>query len=202
MNEKRDIDTVLIVLTTRCSRKCKHCAFPWDYTWDANKEYIGWLTESIGKVDHIQITGGEPSENPDFEELVPALQQMAETVEAERLTIFTGRYHPLLTKFSTVFVSEYADNAEDLEKILSENKEVIHGAPSHIPADGNTGEGKMCNRADIKMVSVFKGQMYPCCGAPAYAEAPSLKLYPGIDWRVEIAKTPFYCANCRFSGTG
>ena len=44
---------------------------------------------------------------------------MAKSVEAEELSIVTGRYHPLLTRFSTVFVSEYDDNAADVQKIKS-----------------------------------------------------------------------------------
>jgi len=197
-----ETDTVTLILTTRCSRKCRHCAFPWDYTWDSDEKHIAWLARVVGKVHRVEITGGEPTEHPRFAELVPSLLKLKEDVEAERLTIVTGRYHPLLTKFTTVFVSEYDDNAEDVRKIKGENEDVVSGVPRHLPADSSTHEGKRCHRAEIGVVSVLKNRMYPCCGAPAYDKAPSLLLYPGIDWRAGIAKTPFYCAHCRFSGTG
>jgi len=198
----REYNKATIIVTTRCSRKCPHCAFPWDYIWDSNKLHIGWLGDVLQKVQKVEITGGEPTEHPRFAELVPAIQRMAKRVEADELSIVTGRYHPLLTRFTTVFVSEYDDNTEDVKKIKAENKHVFSGVPQHFPADSSTGEGKRCHRADIGVMSILNTRMYPCVTGPAYDKAPFLELHHGMDWRAGIAKTPFYCAHCRFSGTG
>ena len=198
----REYDKATIVLTTRCSRKCPHCAFPWDYTWDSDEDHIAWLGQVLQKIKRVEITGGEPTEHPHFAELVPAIEKMAKSVEAEELSIVTGRYHPLLTRFSTVFVSEYDDNAADVQKIKDENKNVFSGVPRHLPADSSTHEGKRCHRAEIGVMAILKDRMYPCVTGPAYDKAPFLRLRKGVGWKAEIAKTPFYCAHCRFSGTG
>ncbi len=78
---------VSIITTYRCQMRCKMCSI-WKYPSDETKEITAKDLEKLPKLKFINITGGEPFQRRDLEELV----EVAFT-KAPRVVISTSGWH-------------------------------------------------------------------------------------------------------------
>ncbi|TAJ11265.1 radical SAM protein [Marinilabiliaceae bacterium JC017] len=92
---------VSIITTYRCQMRCKMCNI-WKYPSDETKEITARDLEKLPKLKFINITGGEPFQRRDLEELVEVA-----FAKAPRVVISTSGWHydkiiKLATKFPNI----------------------------------------------------------------------------------------------------
>jgi hypothetical protein len=160
-------------------------------TWDMSLVEMLDTVRTIGRVDRIHITGGEPLEHPQFYELALWMRGYVTGL----LTIETAKYSKALMRFDEVYFSFYGDNASDRDQLALIHPRVHVGNVRHIP--NIPGNGEPCARGSSGTVSVYNGRLYSCCVSPGI---PGASVPLTADWRSKVDAVPMPCGNCRFSG--
>ncbi len=76
-----------IITTYRCQMRCKMCNI-WEYPTDVNKEIQPKELEKLPKLKFINLTGGEPFQRKDLEDIVAVCFE-----KAPRVVISSSGYH-------------------------------------------------------------------------------------------------------------
>lgn len=190
-----------LFLTTHCNLACSECCMHMPIL--KNPEHISLETlQYVGEIfygiDHLCITGGEPTVHPDFYTMVPQLRDL---FGCRHLTLQTDgykviEYQDVLHHFDDIKISHYANNKKETE-FLAKNfhdsrppGETIHLSKSRRAADPHP-----CFRAG-SAVAFAHGKIYPCCVVPGRA---SNGIEPTPNWREEIMKAPLLCETCLFA---
>jgi len=88
MNQKVPLPTDVSIITTyRCQMRCKMCNI-WKYPTDERKEITVKDLEKLPSLKFANVTGGEPFQRRDLEELVALL-----FTKAKRVVISTSGWH-------------------------------------------------------------------------------------------------------------
>lgn len=173
--------------------------YSWDYIENSAKYFKG--------IERINLTGGEPSVHPSFEEFVPKLKEI---FECKELSVWTNgtmfRKKPDVWQyFDTIHITNYTEktfegspnNSKDIEWIRNKypNKNIYSADIVHIPLE-NRGT-KMCFRGYSDTVEFVNGKIYPCCAASGLPLQRYIELCD--DWRNEILKVKHPCEACLFA---
>lgn len=110
--------SITIELTDRCNLRCTHC---YKEAQICNNSFLSLETikkifsQIDGNVGHIDISGGEATLHPDFEEIVKAspIKNMSLLTNGTNLN---GISKEVLSKFTVVQVSMYGASPEEYEK--------------------------------------------------------------------------------------
>ncbi len=174
--------------------------YDWAYMEKAAKHFYG-----IGR---INLTGGEPSIHPKFEEWVPKLKEL---FGCDRLDIWTNgtmfkKKAETFKHFDHIHITHYTkdtfegspDNTELIEFILDYLKDTDVGITStktvHIPLT-NRGS-KMCFRGYSDTVEFVDGFVYPCSSSSGL---PTKIRVPLENWKEEVLKVSPPCHECLFA---
>jgi len=206
------INCINYSFTTHCNMKCPNCcagitALPKSmksfYSWDY---YVNSAVYFKG-VKRINLTGGEPSVHPKFEEFVPKFKEL---FECESLTVWTNgtmfRKKPEVWQhFDQIHITNYTkdtfvgspDNTSEIEFIreLYPNKEIYSAKVIH---DDLSKRGtKMCFRGHSDTVEFVDGMIYPCSSSSGLPTKKNIPLCE--NWREEIFKIYPPCNECLFA---
>lgn len=207
----RIIDTISYSLTTHCNMKCPDCCagitalpkslksfYSWDYIVESAKYFKGM---------NINLTGGEASVHPKFEEFVPKLKEL---FESPKLTVWTNgtmfkKKPDVWGYFDEIHITNYTkdtfdgspDNTEDIKWIRDKypNKKINSCEIVHIPKEQRGS--KACFRAYSETVEFVDGRIYPCCASSALSEQVYVNL--SDNWKEEVLKLIHPCHVCLFA---
>lgn len=213
MESTRVIKNINYTLTTHCNMKCPDCCagitalpkslksfYDWDYVV-RSAEYFQGMS--------INLTGGEPSVHPLFEEFVPKIKEL---FNAPVLSVWTNgtmfKRKPEVWKyFDVIHISNYTnesfigspDNTSLIEWIREKLKDtgvVINSAKVvHQPlTDRGT---KKCFRGYSDTVEFVDGKIYPCSSASGLPTKINLDLC--LDWQEKILSLHPPCYECLFA---
>ena len=199
-------------LTTNCNMSCPDCcagitAMPktrrgfvtWDYIVNSSKYLQG-----LG----INITGGEASIHPRFEEFVPKLKKLFNTPVLSTWTNGTTlkKKAESFRYFDIIYISHYTkdsfegspDNTENIEFIKNylKDTDLRVDEVTHKQQNNNSG---MCERATVNSgtIEVVYGRVYPCCTSSGLPTKTSIPL--NKDWKEKILTIKPPCHECVFA---
>ncbi len=207
------IHTVTIDVTTHCNRRCENCCagiginralehHDWAYFERAAKFLYG--------IDRVNMTGGEPTAHPYFDQLASKFRKM---FGCNKLTLSTNGYQAkrywmiIAEAFDWVDFSDYGDNGHAL-KWLKETGLHVNVYPAgtngvHFISRARRGTGKACFRAcsESGTVAYANGQVYGCCVAPGITGAQGLQYSNDITQisHVVADQLPLPCGECFFA---
>lgn len=226
--EGRVVTKVAIPITKVCSRHCPECVVRDQLTW-YNKsikrphmamEELTEVGRLIGPIQHLEITGGEPSLHPQFEEITARL---GELFQCDDIMLVTNGWLfgrdpsklPLLMKYQRVWVSHYTEafanrhggtpntaDAKAVRDYLIENQhpfikyQNVSGHKIHTPPYG----GAPCDHYYHGMIGYYDGRLYGCCaagGLPEGQRGASILLTEG--WRARVTELETPCEYCPYS---
>lgn len=209
---KRLIDSISYALTTHCNMRCPNCCagitdmpksmksfYSWEYIENSAKYFKG--------IRRINLTGGEPSVHPNFQEFIPRLKDL---FNCEVLSIWTNgtmfkKKPDAWEYFDEIHISNYTpdtfdgcpDNTKDIEWIKNKypDKKIYSTEVEHIPKERRGT--KPCFRAYSETVEFVDGKIYPCCASSALSEQKYIELCD--NWMEEILKVLPPCHVCLFA---
>ena len=196
----RRIRGLQLFLNTGCHRQCPECAanipnirYPEHYPLDDLRH----TAECFYGIEHVSVTGGEPTLHPQFRELVPHLKTWfgCRSLALETNGCHLNQYQDLLGYFDDILLSHYPDNEEQTALLAALG---IDGRPAgptvHVTTARRARHPAPCRRANF--VQSAYGRVYPCA-IPAGFEGIGIPLTP--NWRADILKVPLPCADCCFA---
>jgi organic radical activating enzyme len=209
----REITNINYCLTTFCSRSCPDCFM--HIPTRKNKYYMTWeeienSAKYFSGIPRINLSGGEPTFHPHFQEYIPKFKSL---FHCKKLSIETNGYGfqkfpDMFLYFDELLISHYTTdsykdcepNTEDVNFIKSylkgSNTNILVGEIVHID-NKHRSRGLICGRGTSETVSFCDGRIYPCCVGPGVEGADSIPLMK--NWKEEILKVPLPCKNCIFS---
>lgn len=172
--------------------------YDWDYILNSAKYFKG--------IKRINLTGGEPSVHPEFENWIPKFKDL---FECEILSVWTNatmfRKKPgVWAYFDEIHISNYTkesfdgspDNTKEIEfiKNLYPNKYISAARIIHEPLTkrGN----KMCFRGYSDTVEFIDGYVYPCSSSSGLPTKVRRKL--DENW-LEVINLHPPCYECLFA---
>ena len=161
-------------------------------------KYIQHAAKYLKNIEHITITGGEPSLNPDFKEIVPNLKNwfgsQSLSLETNGAKIIENK--DVLSFFDDVLISHYPNNEEAVEFLAARNQDSRPTGPTiHVTKARRAKNPAPCRRANFGQY--VYGRLYPCTYVPDGCEDIGIPLTE--NWREEISKVPLPCAQCCFA---
>lgn len=213
--KRSPINQVNFCITTRCNLNCFDCCCDIPRlkdTWDADIHYLINAAEKMrGKVDWIQITGGEPLMNPQIDDLVPIIRGLFKVrmltmetngflvIEHEQTMQYLDEFY--VTEYDALTFSQSEDcginnsiQIDAIKQIFGSKCKTIH--PVHIPRSDRPNKG-ICGRGLSGVVSYWKGYVYPCCVGPGIENPTKIELTD--DWKEQIYETNPDCDKCWFA---
>lgn len=205
----REIDSVGIIITTKCTKVCPDCCIDNIHMdkYDVSMEYLKKSALYLKGLRRIQLTGGEPTLHPNFEEIVRGAKDL---FECEFLTLETnGNAENVSTEvlnlFDMIYISHYTpltysgceDNIAQIGAILEKvsRDKVTIGEVKHIVVESKGY--RQCSRIENDFVVYHKGRIYPCCVVPSIT---SLGLPISSTWKTDILTHKPDCLLCKFNG--
>jgi len=187
-------------LTTVCNLHCPECsvnipgiAQPEHYDLD----YIQAAAQMFYGIEHLIITGGEPTCHPLFQTIVPHLKTW---FGCQVLTLITNGCRliesaDVLTHFDDILLSHYGHNQREADFLSSHFRDSRQYGPTiHLTTARRARHPAPCSRAYF--LKYLYGRLYPCC-APAGFEATGIPVTE--HWRKEILRVPLPCQECCFA---
>jgi len=197
----RRIRGLHLLLNTACNRQCPECAanvpairHPEQYPLT----YFQHAAEYFRGIEHVTITGGEPTLHPHFRELVPQLRNWfgccSLTFETNGYQL--DKYQDLFDYFDDILLSHYPDNLTLTKRLAALG---IDGRPAgptrHVATTRRARRPSPCRRANFVLYAY--GRLYPCACIPSGYEGIGIPLT--ANWREEIVNVPLPCADCCFA---
>jgi hypothetical protein len=223
----RVINKIQVPIVRMCNRRCPDCCAREQLTWynksitkkEISFEELEWAGEMIGKIDEIEITGGEPTLHPRFAELT---NNLTETFQCDNFMLVSNGWLfgqdasklELLLKYRTVWISHYTEHyvavsggatntreVEIISKFMQENGRedwqpyTVH---AHHPFSAPPYGGTPCGHYPSNMIAYFDGRIYGCCVAWSLP-------YKGIstpldkNWRDRLPEIDLPCEQCFLS---
>ncbi len=201
LKSPRRIRALNLTVTTFCHLKCIECAvgipriqYPEHYSI----EYIRRAGTSFHGIEHVTITGGEPTMHPDFHLFAPRLREWfgCKSLALETNGFRIAEHKDLLPLFDDVLLSHYPQNdqaAEFLAKLGFGSRP--EGPTLHVTTSRRAGHPRICKRANFVMYAY--GRVYPCACIPSGFEGLGIPLTP--QWREAITRVPLPCKDCWFA---
>jgi MoaA/NifB/PqqE/SkfB family radical SAM enzyme len=202
-------ESINFAITDRCDRICPECCCnipSLKSHWDISVPELTQAAQQIKRIEHLILTGGEPSLHPNFLNIVPLLKGLFNcgSLEIETNGFLFKKNLSIFIAFDRISITnytapEFTPNKDLIEIALKspelKGKVFVGNAMHHTP---RTHRGlKKCERAFIKTVSVYKNRMYPCCMGWGIEDPVSIPLTE--NWREEIIKVKLPCSRCFFA---
>lgn len=195
-----------VVVTTRCTLKCKNCANlmqyyhqPMHVQWGMIEKSVKRLLECIDRVEKVGILGGEPLLYPELDKVIYLLESSSK-VKAIRI-VTNGTLIPkdenilrALTSRKVVvqlnsYLNAYAGVADELAKLFDERKikyKLLKKDGTEWVDYGDLGSRnrseeeltEQFKRCKINCRSLYNGKLFYC---PRSGHGMDLKLLPGVD---------------------
>ena len=207
-----------LFLTTKCNLKCPNCSagiHKFHKETFTSIEDIKRMAPFFQNLEHLYLTGGEPTLHPDFF-LISA--NIRDWYKPKKLLLWTNgyvSYNKILAfkYYDTIHVTQYDENSyegspnnkEQIEKVLrvfynnrlfeERNTKILVGDVAHFDMKHNKG-GNPCERINYGLYPVIHGRVYPCCVAPGVGTTKSVPV--NERWLENITKTDVPCENCVF----
>jgi len=210
----RTISSINLTLTTWCSMACPDCCCDIPNKPRSEKNHVSWeyletAAVHLRGIERINLTGGEPSLHPQFQDFVPRLKDL---FGCRLLTIETNgygfkRFPETYRSFDSIYCSHYTDKSFDgcpdnTDKIAfikdyfsGAGPEFIVGEIDFVPRSRRGT--KPCHRAFGTAVAYANGRLYPCCVGPGLPVPHGIALT--ANWRSEILAASMPCNGCFFA---
>jgi len=207
----RTIDSVGIIITTNCNKVCPDCCIDNQHMdkYNVSMEYLKKSALYLGGLKRIQLTGGEPTLHPNFEEIVRTAKDL---FECELLTLETNGNAEnipaeVLNLFDMIYISHYTpltytgceDNIAQIGAIQEKvpSNKITVGEIKHIVIESK--DYRQCSRIENDFVVYHRGMVYPCCVVPS---TTSMGLPISSSWKTDILTHKPDCLMCKFNGEG
>ena len=201
LRDAQHIRQVVLALTTYCNLACPECvanipliACPEQY----GEKYIEQAASCFFGIEHVHLSGGEPTAHPDFNTLIPRLKNM---FGCRTLSMVTNgcnvvKYADVLKHLDEIFISHYPHNQDAVEFVSQHfGDHETPGPTLHVCTARRALQPAPCSRAYT--VKYMYGRLYPCCAIPSGLESIGIPLTP--HWRDEILDIPLPCESCCFA---
>lgn len=195
----REIKALHLFLTSLCNMRCPDCCMniPRIKGWHLDLEEVERAGRLLHGIEHLYVTGGEPTMHPRFAEIVPRLRGL---FGCQKMSLATNgfkvrEYKELLPLFDEVLISHYEDNVEEaafVSEVHVDNR--APGPTRHLWHLRRATLPAPCFRA-LRGVAFAHGRLHPCC----VAKGPDAGIPLGEDWRSDILTTALPCADCCFA---
>ena len=205
--------SVDIVISERCSLKCKDCSnlmqyylHPKNFTFEQIKKEFEELTSNISHIFEIRLIGGEPFMN---KEIYDIIDYFLDNKKITKLVIYSNGTIPLkkdriknYNKTKLVFtITDYGNLSKNTDKVCKELEDNNVTTRRHPPenwtdsaqiVDFNRSKNEMEELFDVccgkNLLTSMNGKLYRC---PFVANAESLRAIP-LDERnsVSVSASP------------
>ena len=208
----RTITAVAMDITTACNLRCPECCcsvgtrpvvhYPWDY-FEA-------IAPFIYGIDRVDITGGEPTCHPKFEEFVPKFRSL---FGCRLLTLETNgfkvrEYSKVLKHFDLIRSSRYPENGEEVSWLLTNFPGYCQNGSTCVEIGAEPderkhvsrlrrGSGEPCLLGKFEFALYTGGVFYSCRLGPAVRGA--VPVAPCTGWQEKVLGTTLPCKVCWFS---
>jgi hypothetical protein len=226
----RFINKIQVPVVRMCNRRCPDCCAREQLTWynksitkkEMSFEELTWAGRLIGAIDEIEITGGEPTLHPQFEELTNNLTGI---FQCDNFMLVSNGWLfgqdpsklPLLLKYRTVWISHYTEqyvatsggttNTREVElisKYLHENGREDwkpYTVYAHHPFSAPPYGGTPCGHYPSNMIAYYEGRVYGCCVSWSLPyQGTSIPLTE--NWRDHLNEIDLPCEQCFLSSWG
>jgi len=201
LESPRRIRALNLCVTTFCQLQCIECAvgiprirYPEHYSI----EYIRHAAACFHGIEHVTITGGEPTMHPDFRRFAPHLREWfgCTSLALETNGFRIAEYKDLLPLFDDILLSHYPQNNREAEFLAKLGLGSRPKVPTlHVTLSRRARHPRICKRANFAMF--VYGRVYPCACIPGGYESLGIPLTPR--WREAIARIPLPCGDCWFA---
>ena len=209
-------NSIQIPISRICNRQCPDCGARDTLTWynksiiekEVSLEELKIVGDKIGKIERLEITGGEPTLHSKFEELASNLKYY---FQCDNIWLITNGWLfkkdpsklKLLLNFQNVYITHYTDifaqknggttNTNFLKNYpkIGFHPNTMNSHTRHLPPYG----GNPCHLAYIGFNSYYEGKLYGCCTAWSQPNRGT-----GIplteDWRNHLTEIDLPCKDC------
>jgi len=201
LESPRRIRALNLCVTTFCQMQCIECAigiprirYPEHYSI----EYIRHAAACFHGIEHVTITGGEPTMHPDFHRFAPHLREWfgCTSLALETNGFRIAEHKELLPLFDDILLSHYPQNSREAEFLAELGFGSRPKVPTlHVTLSRRARHPRICKRANFVMF--VYGRVYPCACIPGGYENLGIPLTPR--WREAIARIPLPCGDCWFA---
>ena len=226
-HEGRVINRLALPITRACNRNCPECAArnaapprnPREP--HVSVDELKWVGKTLGPIGKIEMTGGEPTLHPDFQEIS---EHIHEWFQCQDIMLLTNGYLfnaqdklPLLLNFDRIYISWYTNNFV-LKHGTESNTEAVNFIEDYLKKNGkwvwiqrmdaHDRIGKPpykgvcpphCQYDKGDSLGYNRGQLYGCCtayGLPYRGKGILLT----EDWRDHLTELELPCEQCFLSG--
>lgn len=229
----RTIHRLALPLTRVCNRTCRECPArirpgvlgPLQLPKDTHVPVseLLWAGKTLGPIDTIEVTGGEPTMHPDFKWISESIHHIFKCKDILLLTngwLFEQDEAnlPLLMNWDRVYISWYTNDfarryfcdanttvVNRIEDYLKRNGRPVwvQRMDSHVPFQGvQPVEGVNACMFGYNnpvwpgdMVTYYRGQIYGCCTAWEL-DSPGRGIVLTPDWRDHLKEIELPCESC------
>lgn len=212
----RDITSINFTLTTHCNYSCPDCcagitAMKKEHRKFYDEEYLLEASKYFYGIRRINLTGGEPTIHPKFEQWASKFKEL---FGCQVLSVWTNgtmfkKKKDAFKHFDEIHITNYTkdtfEGSPDNTELIQFIKDYLRGLPikisstttTHIPL---THRGtKMCFRGYSDTVEFVDGRIYPCSSSSGLPTKVNIPL--GENWKDEILKISPPCYQCLFAET-
>jgi len=140
--EEIEVD-IAVILTYRCNSKCSMCHV-WQFpTLQKEEITLETLAKLPANLDHLNLTGGEPSLRRDLMEIVELLYPKARTLEISSNGLFAARLEPIVKKYPHIKIRFSLEGSEGTNNRIRGEKNGYTRKVKGLPALEGTGGAKL-----------------------------------------------------------
>ena len=222
----RVINRIALPITRECNRNCPECSARMaDPNWKRGNSHVPvdelkWVGKTLGPIRTIEMTGGEPSIHPDFEEIS---KNIHDWFQCDDIMVLTNAVEflkhpdklPLLLNYDRVYISWYTNDFA-VKYGVGANTEAVNFVEDYLKMNGkkawvqrmdeHTPIGKppykgipTCGYNVGDSVGYGDKRIYGCCSAYWLPDrGTSIPLTE--DWRSHLSELVTPCASCFLTG--
>lgn len=230
-NPERVIHRVALPITRVCQRTCPECPArirpgvlgPLQLPKDTHVPVseLLWAGKTLGPVDTIEVTGGEPSMHPDFQWISESIHHI---FKCKDILLLTNGYLfekdesklPLLLNWDRVYITWYTNEfamkyrtdanttvVNRIEDYLKrQGRQVwVQRMDTHVPFQPPVEGVNACmfgynnTQWPGDMVTYYRGQIYGCCTSWEL-DSPGRGIVLTPDWRDHLKEIELPCESC------
>jgi hypothetical protein len=223
---ERIINKIQVPIVRVCNRQCPNCCAREQLTWynksitekEISLDELIWAGKLIGKIEYLEITGGEPTLHSQFEELTNNLPKI---FQCDDVMLVTNGWLfgkdpsklPLLLKYKRFYLSHYTEqfvekyggvtNTNEINLVLKFLKEHDISLINYFDISEHfvynlPYSGIPCGHYKSNMISYYEKYLYGCCVAwsiPFRGRGIPLT----ENWRMYLEKIETPCDQCFLS---
>lgn len=189
--DKINIEYLELVVTTKCTLKCKDCANliplyknPYSIEFNVIKESLLILLENVESIEKFRILGGEPFLYDDLDKVINLTLKEDKIKKVEIVT--NGTIYPqnmklietMINEKIKVVISDYGDLSKNKDKLLQMKKKYginaellkidywLDYSKIHCRNRSESDLQQQYTRCNHQCMSLFNGVLYECprCG--------------------------------------